>query len=581
LLVPKDSFWTKMSSYQNRELCVISTRKALTDIKLTQEECPASGIVFFQEGRTQIMIGRAMRSKDVVWAGNPDEPKLRIGGILNPRNSFTQFIEKARKESRAWTVQDISVISVLRDRICEHSYAYMMGLLRGDIQDANRKYLAAIDRARDNYEFFAHMSHELRTPFHGVMGCLSILHESIEDMPAAEVRDVVDTAIASGNHMINLLNDILDISKNKHLSHISAQDKVIYQTLAFETIDCMKSLATSRKIEMRSSIEPKGLEKVVIVTDRTKIIQIVSNVVNNAIKFTGEGTVDVVFRLVDSLQEATMMWERGAEVHAGSVFSMKESEMHTSAEEVRRSTMTFNETHDQKWMTMSVSDTGCGMEPCELVEMFSPYTQSSHGSNRIFQGTGLGLFICVSLCYQLNGFISCASTPDKGTLFHMGIPVGLLAEDTVEGNQTLTDDTKETESVIQMSGPILIVDDNVVNVKILNRALLLDIRRAGLAIEVLTAGGGAEGVQVFRDKRPSLCIIDYHMPDVDGIEATCTIRKYEQENKIDPTYILMYTADATEQARALILSSGVDDIMSKPPPKGFIAGLVQRLRVPE
>lgn len=101
------------------------------------------------------------RSRDVVWAGNPDEPKLRIGGILCPRNSFAQFMEKAHKESRAWSTQDLHVITVFRDRICEHAHNWMMRLLQNDIEDTNKKYLNAIDRAKDNYEFFAHMSHEL------------------------------------------------------------------------------------------------------------------------------------------------------------------------------------------------------------------------------------------------------------------------------------------------------------------------------------------------------------------------------------------------------------------------------------
>jgi two-component system, chemotaxis family, sensor kinase Cph1 len=205
-LAPSSEFWTKLAAaHPNRELCVMSTRNEIAKRGLTQVDCPASGVIYFRQGRTHIMVGRNVRSKDVVWAGNPDEPKLRIGGILHPRNSFENYMEKARTESRSWTTQDLNVISVLRDHICEHSHNWMMELLRNDVEDTNRKYLLAIDRARDNYEFFAHMSHELRTPFHGVMGCLNILKDSMEEMPKDDVKDMVNTALSSGHHMINLL----------------------------------------------------------------------------------------------------------------------------------------------------------------------------------------------------------------------------------------------------------------------------------------------------------------------------------------------------------------------------------------
>ena len=175
-LVPTETFWTKMARHPSRQLCVASTREEIRAMGLDIEECPASGFVYFHEGRTHILLGRGMRSKDVTWAGNPDEPKLRIGGILNPRHSFDSFIEKARQESRAWSSQDINVITVLRDRICEHSYQYMMSVLRDDINETNEKYLGAIERARENYEFFSHMSHEVCPPIISIVLFSEICH---------------------------------------------------------------------------------------------------------------------------------------------------------------------------------------------------------------------------------------------------------------------------------------------------------------------------------------------------------------------------------------------------------------------
>ena len=160
-LVPGDEFWTKFKSQPNRQICSANTRKTIESMGLCEKACPASGIVYFRDGLVQIMLGRSLRSKDVRWGGNPDEPKLRIGGILNPRNSFDTFMEKAKQETRAWTSKDLHVVTSLADRVCEHSHNRMMTLLKNDIEDANVKYFNAISRARENNSFFAQMSHEM------------------------------------------------------------------------------------------------------------------------------------------------------------------------------------------------------------------------------------------------------------------------------------------------------------------------------------------------------------------------------------------------------------------------------------
>lgn len=576
-LCPSDAFWKKMSLSPQRELVVMSTRAEVTARGLTEEECPACGVVFFQEGRLQVMFGRSLRSKDVFWGGDPDTPKLRIGGILHPRASFDTFMEKAKQEARAWNPQDLSVISVLRDRLCEHSHNWMMRLLQGDIEDTNRKYLNAINRARENYDFFARMSHELRTPFHGVMGCLSILRDSMDDLSMEEMKDLVATAISSGNHMINLLNDILDISKNKHLAHVEVKDRVIYQNLAHESVDGMKSLALSRGVRLVFQVDQKE-EKLVIVTDRTKIIQIVSNVVSNAVKFADTSGVTVHVSLEDTIHGAVRKWLDDAERFAGCAFTMKDDQVFSDVETVRRMVAQIPSNPMKKWMCYAVSDGGCGITPNEVVAMFAPYTQSSSGSNRTFQGTGLGLFICVSLCQQLGGYIACASTPNEGTVFHFALPVEFMGCETGRPSSRSTSPSPEVPH-ITMTGPLMIVDDNQVNLKVLRRSLEMQFRNKGKDFEIITAEGGREGIALYKKARPSLCIVDYHMPEIDGVEVTQTIREYETDNDIHPAHILFYTADVTDKAGKVMVECGANEIMSKPPPKSFIEELVMRMEV--
>lgn len=147
-----------MIHYPNREMCVRSTRDSIRKLGLTEADCPAPGFVYFREGQTQFFIGRGWRSRDVLWGGNPDEAKLRIGGVLNPRKSFESFLQKAKTESRVWNPADQCVVQLLRDRIClEQSHNWMMALMKNDIEEANVRYLNSIQRSEENSDFFAHM----------------------------------------------------------------------------------------------------------------------------------------------------------------------------------------------------------------------------------------------------------------------------------------------------------------------------------------------------------------------------------------------------------------------------------------
>ena len=198
-LLPGDAFWDNFAARPECEIYAADTRKVVSEMGLSEEECPACGIAYYKDRLIQIMLGRGYRSKDVRWAGNPDEPKLRIGGILCPRNSFETFMEKARQEARAWSTGDLHVFQAFMFRVCEYSHNRTMTILKTGIEEANVKYFGAIGRAQENCEFFvsillnllrkalvldafltfplfhhlqqAQMSHEIRTPFHGVMGC--------------------------------------------------------------------------------------------------------------------------------------------------------------------------------------------------------------------------------------------------------------------------------------------------------------------------------------------------------------------------------------------------------------------------
>ena len=437
------------------------------------------------------------------------------------------------------------------------------------------------------------MSHEIRTPFHGVMGCLNILNDSMAELSEEEIQDLINAALSSGNHMINLLNDILNLSKNRHLSNTIAQDTMRYDDLANEAVQGVQSLASSKHIEFTCETIPYD-RNIMVITDKTKLFQIISNVVNNAIKFSPGKTVRVQCSLWESRKDAIEKWGSDVSQYAATVCNLEENELFHSVESAQRHIKKRSldvEKSDEKWLVASVSDTGCGMRPNELAEMLQPYTQASRGSNRIFQGTGLGLFICVTLCHHLNGFLACSSSHGEGTVFHIGLPVKVekavsneaLASKTVDNCHTPARASVVNPSTpILIRGPIVVCDDNVVNVKILKRGLEMDLKNHNLSqLEVLTANGGLSLVSLYKQRHPSLLFIDYHMPDEDGSESTRRIRSYEAEHEIPPAYIVIYTADLTEEAMATLKACGMNEVMTKPPPKGFIASVVKRIVVVE
>ena len=403
-------------------------------------------------------------------------------------------------------------------------------------------------------------THESRDPhpFHGVMGCLNILQDAGSSMPKEEIKDMVDTALVSGNHMIKLLNDILDIAKDKYMSQSIEEIRTNYQTLAAEATHGLRSHAFSNNIEFHSEVLPRNVNSV-ISTDKTKVVQIVSNLLNNAIKFSEGGQVNVKFQLLESRSASIEEWSKDAASYRGTIFTMQEHEMFDTITEVKTNMLTRPDSAGKKkWLLVSIKDSGCGMKADELGDMLRPYTQSSSGSNRVFQGTGLGLFICTSLCRQLHGFIACSSTPNQGTVFHVGIPVGVPSDQsssTIEVSpQAGLPTTKRND--IAVTGPIAVCDDNKINVKILQRSLKSQLKKRSLEVEVLAAFGGKEIVELYKEHRPCLLFIDYHMPEVDGIEATERIRRYETDNGLQPAYILSYTADGTDSAEQKICHEG-------------------------
>lgn len=151
-LLPRGLFWEKMSKQvPNYGLCVKSTKKSLEELDLTEVNCPGSDFVFIRDDEVEILIGRAFRERDVVWAGNPDAPKINIGGLLHPRASFEAQLEKARKDSHPFDTLDQKLADLLRDLIFrKESNVWALGLL--DKCDIKMDIFRSFDSLEDGQE---------------------------------------------------------------------------------------------------------------------------------------------------------------------------------------------------------------------------------------------------------------------------------------------------------------------------------------------------------------------------------------------------------------------------------------------
>lgn len=217
------------------------------------------------------------------------------------------------------------------------------------------------------------------------MGCLNLIHDSLDTMSRDEIQDLVKTGLGAGNHMINLLNDILNQSKNKYLSNQPVRHTLRFDSLMQEVGAPFKVLARNLHVDFR--FDYTNEENYVFALDRTKFIQISTNVINNAMKFAKNGKVRGSATVVPTLQDSIEMMKEWVERFDGFVFSIKGGKMVTCFDDARAYTEELRNKEDEHWLCFTVSDYGSGMEPNELAEMFEPYTRGGSNSNdSVFQG---------------------------------------------------------------------------------------------------------------------------------------------------------------------------------------------------
>ncbi|MBR7618267.1 response regulator [Phenylobacterium sp. 20VBR1] len=359
----------------------------------------------------------------------------------------------------------------------------------------------AVEANQAKSAFLAMMSHELRTPMNGVLGMAHALKQTkLDDRQAAQVEMLV----RSGDGLMAILNDILDVSK------IEA-GKLELEAIAFDlgevverVMDLWRETASAKGVALSFEMAPGAPDW--LEGDPNRLRQIMLNLVSNALKFTASGEVRLSVRPL------------------------------------------MSDLKDRARFEIAVFDTGIGMTPEQQAKLFQSFSQADAATTRKFGGTGLGLAICRQLTDLMGGEISAESEPGRGSIFR--VILDLARADAVD----LDEPEAESEGLMHLS--ILVAEDNPINQAVV-RAVL---EAVGARLE--TANDGAEALDMLREKSFDLVLMDVHMPRMDGVEALRRIRAGETGNRRQP--VIALTADAMPGEDEKLMALGFDDVQGKP-----------------
>jgi signal transduction histidine kinase/DNA-binding response OmpR family regulator len=355
--------------------------------------------------------------------------------------------------------------------------------------------------------FLANMSHELRTPLNAILGFSALIQQDASI--SGRQRENLEIIETSGRHLLELIDDVLDMSRIEAGAVRMDIAPVGLYVLAQDATDMLRERARSKGLELALEVTPAVPEGVR--TDGGKLLHVLTNLINNAIKYTETG--GVVVRVDAAPGE-----------HAG---------------EVR--------------LRFDVQDTGIGITPETQAQIFEPFVQAASAAAK--KGVGLGLSICRHFVGLLGGSIAVESAPGRGSRFRVEIPAAIATV-----TETTAPDVAEREVIgLEPGQPeyrILLVEDEPQN-----RVLLVQqLERAGF--ETRCAEDGAQAIEVFQSWRPDFIWMDLRLPVLGGLEATRRIRQMEPEGQ--RVKIAALTASAFSSQREQMLDAGFNDLLGKP-----------------
>lgn len=386
--------------------------------------------------------------------------------------------------------------------------------LAGSLRAARREAESA---SAAKTAFLANMSHEIRTPFHGLMGMLSLLRET--GLTPRQV-DYVRTATESADHLLAILNDILDMSQLESGRVVLAAAPLDLRALLRDVESLMRPQAMAKTLALHIDTDPGVPER--IVADATRVKQVVFNLLSNAIKFTDRGAVVLDVRTRDGSGGDTEL-------------------------------------------EFEVTDTGVGIDEATLGHIFDRFVQGDNSRQRRHGGTGLGLEISRNLARLMGGDITVRSKPGEGSCFTFRMPLRLPERPADRAASSPAVDAPQARAL-----QVLVAEDHPVNREYMAALLETLGHAAHFSVD------GQEAVQALRQGHFDVVLMDLHMPVLDGIGATRAIRSLPDAAR-STVPIVALTADAFAETRERCLVAGMNDFLAKPVSPQRLAACLRRL----
>lgn len=443
---------------------------------------------------------------------------MQVSNLLKESQTLTEELQSQSEELQLQQEELRSINEKLEDQYKNaETKAKELEKAKGELE---RNAVQIEQASRYKSEFLANMSHELRTPLNSLLILAQILAENKDKNLTPRQVEFATTILKSGNNLLHLINDILDLSKIESgkmeivISKVVIQDMVSYAKQHFQPIALQKGL--DFKVTVSDGV-PEEIE-----TDEQRVQQILTNLLSNACKFTKQGSVQVDI-------------------------SMKHTDLGVR-------------------MVFAVKDTGIGISPEKQEIIFDAFQQADGTTSRKFGGTGLGLSISREMATLLGGYIHVESEEGVGSTFtlylpleHVAVPVEQIFSQlevaaTSSGSPEIVTSSEDDEGL--KGKKVLVVDDDMRNIFALTAAL------EEKKMQVIFAENGREGIQALEEHTDvDIVLMDIMMPEMDGYEAIEKIRSNPDWQQLP---IIALTAKAMKYDREKCMEAGASDYISKP-----------------